>query len=49
MRGTSANFKLYIENPYNEDGTKKDVEPYYGGFTDENSRYQATVYIACLC
>ena len=41
--GYSANFKLYIENPYNEDGTKKDVEPYYGGFTDENSRYQATV------
>ncbi len=41
--GYSTNFKLYIENPYNEDGTRKDVEPYYGGFTDENSRYQAAV------
>lgn len=42
--GYSPNFGIYIENPYNEDGTKKDgVEPYFGSFTDENSSYKASI------
>lgn len=44
--GYSAGFNVYIENPYNENGTKKEgIEPYYGGFTDENSRYSASMVL----
>lgn len=40
----SVNFKVYTENPYNEDGTsKKDLKPVYGAFTDNGSQFSGTI------
>ncbi len=42
--GYTTSFGIYIENPYNENGTMKEgVEPYFSAFTDENSSYNASV------
>lgn len=57
-KGYSPSFSIYTENPYDQDGEKKDIEPYYGGFTDDDSRYNAkmtlpayvdTVYLCSDC
>ena len=40
----SVNFEVYAENPYNEDGTRKEnLRPIYGAFTDGNSKFDGSI------